>query len=406
MRSKRPLYPPDALGLKKVGEPLRELIDVVFFASLGKEEGAPTRVRVAYHENCLQTLRSVLDPIAVGGGTGQREAWEVFAIQPSIGVTEFTVDTLRKIASATDFPRGVVAVGREQGRLLIKGVAYRMEYGDYDPVGEADVVFLHSSKPGHLTFTMGHRTGYYEDGRWTRRTSLEDLVESERSIVRAALATMSATLIDSLPQGPWADRRIVFRVVRELVEGMAMARHGGLMLFSPTAYGTAGKYCLDPGDQDRLTHRVKGYARALSASSEWFFKETGTQEEKEAYDEAQQDKGTEEGALNALIKGIARLTLIDNAVLLGTDLRVFGAGYTVRIGKRPRVWDAKDVEGHPGAQYPLDQHGSRHRAAASFAAATPGGVAFLASQDGALRCFHRPREQKRTLVWHLRVREG
>jgi hypothetical protein len=102
------------------------------------------------------------------------------------------------------------------------------------------------------------------------------------------------------------------------------------------------------------------------------------------------------------------LTALDNALLLGPDLKVIGAGYAVPTpdADTPRVHIAQDLQGTPGDVYDINQHGSRHRAAAWFAVNNPGGLVFLVSHDGPLRCLIRPsKDEKTLLLWNLRLFE-
>ncbi len=72
----------------------------------------------------------------------------------------------------------------------------------------------------------------------------------------------------------------------------------------------------------------------------------------------------------------------------------------------PPVHVAQDLQGTPSRDvYDINQHGSRHRAAAWFAFNNPGGLVFLVSHDGPLRCLIRHPKEEKTLLWNLRLFE-
>ena len=121
---------------------------------------------------------------------------------------------------------------------------------------------------------------------------------------------------------------------------------------------------------------------------------------------ADEEERTAKEALDSLIANIGQLTALDNALLLGPDLKVIGAGFAVPTeAVTPTVHVAQDLQGMPGGVYDINKHGSRHRAAASFAYNNPEGLIFLVSHDGPLRCLIRPPKQEKTLLWNLRLFE-
>src|SRR5437588_828471 len=92
-----PQYPRESLNQEQ-SDRWGAIIDTVFFASLGKEEGEPTRISVVYHEDGLRKVKLVEDTEPVGGGYMKRPAWQLLPLRLQAGVTDFTVDALRKLA--------------------------------------------------------------------------------------------------------------------------------------------------------------------------------------------------------------------------------------------------------------------------------------------------------------------
>ncbi len=67
---------------------LARLADTLFCASLGKEEGESTRVRVAYHPNGIAGLQGLREHVFIGGAHGDRRAWEIIPFIPESTITD------------------------------------------------------------------------------------------------------------------------------------------------------------------------------------------------------------------------------------------------------------------------------------------------------------------------------
>jgi len=399
--NERPQYPCEALG-SELREHWREIIDTAFFASLGKEEGEPIRVQIVYHQDGLGQLNKVRDQESIADGTMPRAAWQVIPFATKSGVTEFNVENLRKIAPASDLPRSYVVLGTRDSKLVIHGIAHRLEHTYFRPDGEDDILFVQAPKPGHMTLTHQGHSCYYEDGRWTRRIGLETLLFDEESIVRAALKRLCRQLIDSLPSGFGSGTDTVVQVVRTLVARMAVMKHGGLIAMTNDTVTSVGKYQILPNSRTILSARIEKHAKARREHFKLLFRDSTDAEEGRDLAVAGGDDRIENAFLESLVAGIAQLTAVDNALVFGKDLALICAGFPIKTSEPPDIWEASNSKGEKGRQYHIGQHGSRHRAAAVFAHQASGNVAFLASQDGVLRCFHRPFDQDIVLIWQLR----
>jgi hypothetical protein len=94
-------------------------------------------------------------------------------------------------------------------------------------------------------------------------------------------------------------------------------------------------------------------------------------------------------ALAETAKDVGRLTAVDGAVLLNTDLEVLGFGAMIKTGELKD--DTQVVVLEPGVSDSPNQAttlaalgGSRHRSAAEYCNAQKEALAFVASQDGPL----------------------
>lgn len=111
--------------------------------------------------------------------------------------------------------------------------------------------------------------------------------------------------------------------------------------------------------------------------------------------------------LTHMIEEIARLSVIDGAVLAGPELQVYGAGYLIPTegANKARILQALTAafENRTHSKPYTRIHGARHSAAIAFAYREPGGVAFVVSEDGPISCMLRVNND--VIVWPVRVPE-
>ena len=102
-----------------------------------------------------------------------------------------------------------------------------------------------------------------------------------------------------------------------------------------------------------------------------------------------------------VVEELGRLTSIDGAVLLNRDLALTAFGVILPVG-RPIVVE-EGVDGDDGHPIPVDfgNRGTRHRAAATYAAEHPGSVVFVASEDGQVSCLLGEPSTSTVRLWHL-----
>lgn len=406
---------------------LREIIDTLFFASLGREEGEITRVRVVYHENGIDGLRGVEDVVHLGGGHYPIRAWEVMALNPAQDVTDFTVKALVKIAPAAALPRSAVLVGpSETGRLTILGIARRIEYG-IGTSREDDAIIFNAPRPGHITMSsQGTELYSYADGKVIRLdaeqeapTTLRSLLFAPDSVIRQRIVAQCDAIIKELPtkhvlQSDPADH--VVRVVYELVEQMARMRHGGMIaMFPKDGLRFSKKYVIRDDCRNLLGKRTREFFVQQANTFDLRMRQglspiPPTDDDKLQRDLEESTLMDASTARDSAIESVSQLTAVDNALLIGKNLEILCAGYPVEPEKRkkhdvPVLYSAISIKGAEGVRYWIEQHGSRHHAAANFAWDNPGGVVFIRSQDGPLRCLHRPGPGKNVLIWNLRQPE-
>lgn len=411
------LYPREALRdwwqQKNHGKPpseealhlLGELADTLFFASLAKEEGQPALVRIVYHEQGAQGLEPVLEHDGYDSSRGPSLAWDVIPFEP----IQLSVKALVKIAPAANIERTAVVVGPHKDQLHILGLARRVKHTD-----GGNVPVFSAPEPGFIIWLQaGEEIFRYERGSFVPpklKTPLWNALYYE-GIIKSTLKETCKSLISDLPSAilhpPTWDISIT---VFELINTMVMTRHGGIIAILATQSSEkSSAYPISREHRNLLSTKLREYARARHQAFELAWNHpiddsSRTEEELMAQSAEEEAKNS----LDSILENIGRLTAVDNALLFGPDLEIVGAGFPIPTPREgtPELHEAQNLQGTPGARYNISQHGSRHRAAAWFAYQNPGGLVFIVSQDGPLRCMIRPSaQQEMVLLWHLRLAE-
>jgi hypothetical protein len=390
-------HPPPEGGFGLIGD----LIDTLFFASLAREEGHPALARIVYHKDGIQGLERTREHADFDSSQGPALAWTVIPFHP----IPLTVNALVKLTPAAHVERTAIIVGPHDGQLHILGLARRIKSTD------GGYVWVFSApEPG---FIVLHRAGEeifrYERGQRLspeQKFSLWKILHTA-GLVRQTLETVCQNLVRTLTEASffqWSNSD-VSSLLYDLINTMVSTRHGGLIAILATEPSTQKPFYSLSHNQSLHSELLRQATTAKTHALSLAFKRLP--EELEEARAAEEEERTAKEALDSLIANIGQLTALDNALLLGPDLKVIGAGFAVPTeADTPTVHVAQDLQGTPGHVYDINQHGSRHRAAAWFAYNNPGGLAFLVSHDGPLRCLIRPsKEEKTLLLWNLRLSE-
>jgi hypothetical protein len=102
-----------------------------------------------------------------------------------------------------------------------------------------------------------------------------------------------------------------------------------------------------------------------------------------------------------VIEELGALTGIDGAIVMNRELALVAFGVILPVGHAIAVGEAVAADGLPARQVDLGSHGTRHLAAATYAAEHPGSVVFVASEDGQVSCMFRISPEQQVLVWRL-----
>jgi hypothetical protein len=392
-------YPPDLARYVEANWPaeakltlssdlLEEALGVAFQASLTLEEARPTRFRL------LLTSPSQLPE----AGAPKEGVLRLRFAEPR----PFSADELRRLAPAVPFETALIGAHAEQGKLRIWGVAHSgpawlaptwggrsvVPNWTYDPI-------IHVTAPGHLAVRCaGHLIGAIERGlvvdatldvfesRW-----LPAMFEREREDIRAAHAVNQA----SAASPSAADHSLVGKVgqqmLRRAIQLVRGAHHGGLVLVvntladgAPDLRGLRSKYTLG---QDEPSHRYQtlllGILQAVSET---------TSKASVGWNDFASNESAHFAALEQdvfeLSRVLANLTAIDGALVLDKRFGIvgFGAEVSAELPTPAHVYRALDAEGTQRQPEPIENVGTRHRAAYRFVNDHPEGLAVVISQDG------------------------
>ena len=382
-------------------EDLGELVDQVFFASLATEEGENLRFHVVVAgKKKLEEVTDTEWPDVIPEEQEQEQelAWTVMRIEPH----RVDPKALVKLAGATEFGRTALVLDQrdEDGQLWIAGVARRNPR-----TNGGRVLVVSTSAPGAVSvYFEGRRIMRYERGLLV--PPVVD-VFSEAGVVTRAIRSSIPEFLARMKNIFISPHNVGERVFSRLVRGMRATGHGGSVLVLPAIPegDAAPKPKYRPLRPDVLSAQAQAYVdvRTESTKAAW-----GAENLDEfPFAEWKQREDVAEANLEAAVDDIARLTAPDGALLMGPEFAVLGAGYMVTgtgTGKVLDIFEAFDAEGKRVSEkpYALEQHGARHKAAATFVSQS-GGFAFVASEDGPLKVL--VRHEERILLWRVELPE-
>ena len=354
---------------------LIELLTTIFFAGLGTYEGEHHPIGVVF------LGRSSTDVvIADTPGVALLYQWKIVRFETP---RPFVIPELVKLAVAgADLHIHIGVNVLQDGRVAITGLAREGFNTDGDPF-----VRILASRPGCLSIRCGRELILgYEHG--SILTGGENLVFVAGPVRHALEMIARAANMDDAAVPDYLD------AVRSLVREMAAHGHGGLLVISPEERPLvpSAPYRMSVnssiGALLRLTQRIKPksqsgeleFARLLRNA---FLTET-----------------------ERVIEEVGALTAIDGAVVLNRSLAPIAFGAILRVGHSTRIREAIDAEGSRHRTIDFGSRGTRHRAAASYAADHPGAVVFVASEDGQVSCLFRDRAHRHVLLWRLGPTDG
>ncbi len=359
---------------------LADLLSTIFWAGLETYEGEHNPIGVVFLGSSEVDF---VFPEGADTGAAPLYQWKVLRFATP---RPFVVGELVKLAVAGVGRRIYTAVNmRRDQSLVIAGLIHEGFNVDPDPF-----VKIIASKPGCLSIRSGSDLlmGYE---RGTILTS--EHVGFYAGPVRRALEAMSQAA--GLDGDAIAD---YVHAVRSLVGEMASHGRGGILIVSDDEnpdVATAAPYRMVHDSSlasllklaRRLGRAGHGAPQPRSAPNDVAF---GIILRNAFLTEA--ERVTQE---------LGALTAIDGALVIDRNLALRAFGVVLPVGGPTVMAEASDEEGLQVRPIDLGSRGTRHRAAATYAAEHPGTIVFVASEDGQISCMFRDLSREHTLLWHL-----
>ncbi|WNG29542.1 hypothetical protein F0U62_40260 [Cystobacter fuscus] len=363
---------------------LSQLVETMFFASLSTEEGRLNPVGIVFSDS--------FDPFEL-----ERPAWELvrFAVP-----MKFDVEHISRLSSTCEWTRSFLVVTRRAESLEIVGIAtpHSRQFLDIDIL-----IRVLSPKPGIVAVYRG----------------TSEVVRYERGVIRfpppAPLRGKHRPQLDSIEQAVLKEHASppilgVRQFIERIVLDMVRLGHGGLL-----AILAPGE---DPQPVIRESKRIEPPLELGSAIFEMYeaqmvahsddqhrfsFVNGELEERPETQDEAHNSFLAEKATrrVSRLLAQIARLTAVDGAVVMSHEFNVLAFGVKLSPSNDFKQLEVFTVNQDLGLDesWPLGLRGTRHRAAAVFAAEHPERLSVIVSQDGDAATFQQV--ESKVVHWPL-----
>ena len=374
---------------------LVRLLTMVFFAGLETYEGEHHSIGVTFVGR-NQSDFVMTDAAAAAGVPLYR--WKILRFASP---RPFVPRELAKLSVASAERRIYSAVGvLDDGSLAVIGLAREGVNSGPDPF-----VKIVTSRPGCLEIRSGRELVIeYERGAILAVTD-DPVFAADSSIHRALKTIASNSGVEDHVIPHYLD------AVAFLVREMIAHGRGGILIIAteeePAVTGTAPyAMVLDSSLASllRLAWRIGSGSGITSTTGVW---RHGDQRVREV---SAPPAGAAFGQLlrSAFLteaervgEELGRLTAIDGAVLLNCNLGLTAFGVILPVGGSVPIIERTGNGDHPARLMDFDSRGTRHRAAATYAAEHPGSVVFVASEDGQVSCLLRESVSSPVRLWHL-----
>ena len=378
-----------------VDRTLVSLVDVVYQASLLREEGAPVRSRVVFAEPAV---------FADSTNDGNHAIQTLRFTSPQA----YSPHNIRKLAAAAGFYRAMLAVEIcDQGHLQIWGMVVTGTQWVNDVRGSQSHgaplppnLVMQILGPGHLAALSGNQP-LLESIGGQLLTDGFDPFHSQwlplrfLSLRKSLLAELdqSGNDVADTKMGDSFVRNVAQSVVRRVLRLVKNQGHGGMLVYLPDGAADTSipeewfRFRVEFQDDDstlrfrrlmlRLMKRGREVGQALGlAVVTW-----------EDYQEMQDAELSEiDAALVELSHLLADLMSVDGSLVLDRGFRLIGFGAEILGATHvQRIHRALDLEADRFIQEPADTAGTRHRSAYRLVNGIDDAIAVVVSQDGDVR---------------------
>lgn len=376
-------------------EDIEEICDVLYAASLLKEEGRPVRARVM-----------LAPPEAFLAADGPPEGTHAIGFEVS---HPLNANEIKRLSPAASFLYSVIAVwpSRERG-LRIWGILntgprwLNTMAGGRKPDGmQTPHPLIHVRDPGWLLFYSGYeflaewRGQQFHGPRldvFQSRILSERFAGHRRQLVGSLIdCCLPASL--SLESYALLAHLVSLQFVKRIINLVRTSGHGGSLVFLPEdVEGTEAAVrwidCKYPAAPGVAGERFGGLLQAILRRVGELAGPGGTLDE--AWEIFQMNADPELDRLEEAFFELARLfsdlMQVDGALVLDKRVRLIGFGGEIRVDRNVlQVGHAQDLEGGILLPWDVQSDGTRHRSVYRLCSVEPEVIGFVISQDSSVR---------------------
>lgn len=374
---------------------LEELCDLLYGASLLKEEGRPVRARIV-----------IAPPEGFRPYEGPPDGLQAV---PFARLNILTANEIKRLSPAASFFHSALCVWPDAtGKFRIWGVLntgprwMNQVAGGRKPSGAAmPFPSVHVRDPGRLAFYHDYRVLTEWRGREFYGPGL-DVFESPVLIERFAAVRQRFVgdlgpdfLPTTLSAGDYSEllHLLALQFLRRIINLVRSSGHGGSIVIIPDGDATENiltqwvdcKYSVDTeSGRMRFSRLLTQLLRRIGQLCEpgatlaqaWQVFLTGHDTELDALEES----------FFELARLYSDFMQVDGALILGDGLNLVGFGGEIRVGQNViYVEQAHDLEGKDRTRWEIQGDGTRHRSMYRLCAVEPGVFGVVISQDGTAR---------------------
>lgn len=374
---------------------IEEVCEILYAASLLKEEGRVVRARVI-----------IAPPDAFTRTEGPEESLHVVHFAST---HRFSTHEIRRLSPAASFFHSIVAIWPDKDKgFLIWGVIntgqrwLNMVAGGRKPPGhEIAYPIMHVRDPGWLLFYHNYRLLAEWRGREFHGPRLDVFLSP---LLRARFAHMRQSLVaevmdcclpSSLSFDSYADLTFLIsqQFVKRIINLVRSGGHGGSVVILPDGnegMNAASRWidCKYSARPDDAALRYRRLLQAILRRVGELCTENTTPEE--AWHIFRNSKDPEldrlEEAYFELARFFSDLMQVDGVLVLDQRVGVIGFGGEIRVDSNVfQVSQAHDLEGTQITNWNVQNDGTRHRSVYRLCSVEPSVIGFVISQDGHVR---------------------
>lgn len=373
---------------------LEKLCDLLYSASLLKEEGRAVRARIV-----LAPPEAFLDAKGPPDGT--------HAVRFTLS-HELTANEIKRLSPAASFFHSVIAIWPERGRFRIWGILntgprwMNLVAGGRKPVGQdLPHPVIHVRDPGWVLFYQGYHLIAEWRGRELAGPRLDvfqsNLLHERFSEVRRRLVAEIATdgLPNTLDPAAYSElaQLIALQFVKRIVNLVRTSGHGGSLLVlpeGPAGRDAAAKWvdCKYSAATDPAGQRFRSLLKAI-VQRVGELNAPGAPLD-DAWEIFRHRRDPELDRLEEAFFELARLfsdlMQVDGALVIDQRLSLIGFGGEIRVDRNLlKVGHAQDLDGKIVTDWNVRGDGTRHRSVYRLCSVEPSVIGFVISQDSQVR---------------------